>query len=88
VIHGTNKLWTSVPTPATALATTTLPPGTAHSLLATARLIVLPFAATMAASSPVAGVLRLVRSFIHRCPVNACFDKLKAVSPGGLAPML
>ena len=73
MIHGTNKLWAAVAAPATVLAAS-LTTGTTHSLLATARLIVLPFAATMAAPSPVPGVLRLVRSFIHRYPVNASFD--------------
>jgi hypothetical protein len=58
-------------TPATAALISALSSGPAHALVACAtRLIVLSFAATMAAPSPVAGVLWLVRSFIHRRPVS------------------
>jgi hypothetical protein len=64
-----------VPPASAILVGTALAPGATHSLLAaTARLVVLPFAATMAAPSPVAGVLRLVRSFIHRRPVGASIE--------------
>jgi len=52
--------------PATATSLAAPLTGSTHSMLATALLIVLTLAATMAATSPVAGVLRLVRSFIHR----------------------
>ena len=43
-----------------------------HIIPAVAALVVLSFAATMAAASPIAGVLRLVRSSVHlrSCP---CF---------------
>lgn len=70
--------------PATAASLAASLTGATHSMLATALLIVLPFAATMAATSPIAGVLRLIRSFIHRCPVLLS-DKLKALSLKRLA---
>ncbi|HVH86168.1 MAG TPA: hypothetical protein VM912_05550, partial [Terriglobales bacterium] len=70
VIHGTDKLWIAV-TAATTSLVSALPARAAHALMASAAgLIVLSFAATMAASSPVAGVLWLVRSFVHRLPVG------------------
>jgi hypothetical protein len=56
-----------------------------HSaLVGIAQLAVLSFAATVAAASPVAGVLRLVRSFIHRRPVSASV-KICGVRPTGFA---
>jgi hypothetical protein len=77
VIHGTNELGSTESATSAILSSTTA--GTAagtsrttHSLLAATWLVMLPFAATMAAPSPVAGVLRLVRSFIHRRPVVFC----------------
>jgi hypothetical protein len=73
VIHGTNELGSTVPATSAILSPTAAgTSGTTHSLLAATWLVLLPFAATMAASSPVAGVLRLVRSFIHRRPVVFC----------------
>jgi len=55
----------------TAILAASLAARATHPVLPAALLILLPFAATMAAPSPVARVLRLIRSFIHRCPVIA-----------------
>jgi len=65
------------------LGSPALPAGPPHAMLA-ALLIVLSFAATMAAPSPVTGMLRLIRSFIHRRPV--LIDLLKTWARTELAP--
>jgi len=71
VIHGTNELWISVPSTATVLSASLT--GATHSVLGTALLFLLSLAAAMTAMSPAAGVLRLVRSLIHRYPVTLLF---------------
>jgi hypothetical protein len=89
VIHGTDKLDSSIAFASAILLTTALAARPAHSaLVVTAWLILLSFAATMAAPSPIAGVLRLVWSFIHRRPVRSFIAKFgNMATPGGLSPL-
>jgi len=66
VVHGPDKLRAAVA--ATSAILTAAGAMTAHSLRSAAgaaRLILLSFAAPVAATSPIAGVLWLVWSFIH-----------------------
>jgi hypothetical protein len=76
MVHGTDKLDSAMASASAILLTAALAARPTHStLVAAAWLILLSFAATMAAPSPVAGVLRLVRSFIHRRPVGSSVAK-------------
>jgi len=69
MIHGTDELLGAMTTSSASLISTALTAGAACALLASAGLIEWSFTATMAAASPIAGVLGLVWSFIHRRPV-------------------